>query len=133
MRTLKLFSLLFACTVLGACSTPHCRRAPEEPKTQELVTPEQVVGPAAPANPTGKVFVFKYDGSQQCGMGKKIPLDVMAKQLKNIKIYSKANKNDGMMHIQVCGSITGFANVYEIDAKDLPAAEKLGFKKWDYK
>jgi len=127
MKILFLLGLGF----LMGCSTAHCKRAPEQDQTQTVVAPEQVDGIAA--KPEGKVFVYKYDGSKQCGMGKKIPLDTMAKELKKIKIYSKANKSDGMMHIQACGSGTGMTNTYEIDAKDLSAAEKLGFKKWDFK
>lgn len=79
---------------------------------------------------TQRVFVYKADGSLQCGQGKKISLDDMKKDLKDIKVYSSENKSDGMMRIQVCGAPTGMANVYEIDQKDLAAALKLGFKKW---
>ncbi len=130
---ISLIALCFL-SVMG-CATVHCKRAPQEDKAQSVVAPEQVEGTVSAATPapSGKVFVYKYDGSQQCGMGKKIPLSVMEKQLKGIKIYSKANKPDGLMHIQVCGSTTGFANVFEIDAKDLSEASKLGFKKWEYK
>ena len=127
---IRIFLLLSFSCLLG-CSTTHCKRAPEQDQTQKVVAPEQVDGIAA--KPSGKVFVFKYDGSLQCGMGKKIPRDVMAKQLKKIKIYSSESKYDGMMHIQACGSATGMTNVYEIDAKDQSEAEKLGFKKWDFK
>lgn len=124
-------SILFVFSLLLGCSTAHCKRAPEQDQTQKVVAPEQVDGIAA--KPAGKVFVYKYDGSKQCGMGKKIPLDVMAKQMKKIKIYSQESKSDGMMHIQACGAGTGMTNTYEIDAKDLAEAEKLGFKKWDFK
>ena len=65
-------------------------------------------------------------------MGQAIPLEEMAKELDNIKVYSKANKADGMMHIQVCGSSTGQANVYEIAKADLEAAIKKGFKAWQF-
>ncbi len=77
-----------------------------------------------------RVKVYKADGSLQCGQGKQIPLAEMQKQLKDIKVYSAVNKNDGMMRIQVCGSPTGNSNVYEIDRKDLEAALKAGFKEW---
>ena len=77
-----------------------------------------------------RIKVYKYDGSLQCGMGKAIAFEVMQKDLKNIKVYSAANKPDGLMHIQQCGTPTGTANVYEIDKKDLEAAKKLGFKLW---
>ncbi len=79
---------------------------------------------------TDKVKVFKDDGSLQCGQGEQIALAEMEKELKNIRVYSSAHKNDGMMRIQLCGSPTGNCNVYEIDRKDLEAAMKLGFKEW---
>lgn len=131
---MKLILVFVALLSLMGCVTAHCKRAPIEDKAQSVVAPEQVEGtvPVIPV-PTGKVFIFKYDGSQQCGMGKKIPIATMEKQLKGIKIYSKANKPDGLMHIQVCGSTTGFANVFEIEANDLAEALKRGFKKWEYK
>jgi hypothetical protein len=54
----------------------------------------------------------------------------MQKDLGGIQVFSSENKHDGMMRIQVCGAPTGYANVYEIDEKDLEAALKAGFKKW---
>ena len=78
------------------------------------------------------VFVFKYDGSLQCGMGQAIKVTEMAKQLDDIKIYSSMNRSDGQMRIQVCGSSTGQANIYEIDAGSLEKAVKLGFKLWKF-
>ncbi|MBY0451380.1 MAG: hypothetical protein K2P92_00005, partial [Bdellovibrionaceae bacterium] len=78
----------------------------------------------------GRVFVYKPDGSLQCGQGSRITPEDMKKELGAIKVFSSENKSDGMMRIQVCGAPTGMANVYEIDQKDLEAALKLGFKKW---
>lgn len=77
-----------------------------------------------------RVFVYKPDGTLQCGQGQKIPLDTMKKELGDIEVYSSETKNDGMMRIQVCGAPTGMNNVYEINQKDLEKALKLGFKKW---
>lgn len=85
-----------------------------------------------PESKLDRVKVYKADGSLQCGQGKALPTAEMQKQLKDIKVYSSANKNDGMMRIQVCGSPTGNANIYEIDRKDLEAAIKLGFKEWTF-
>lgn len=82
------------------------------------------------SDPTQRVRVYKADGSLQCGMGKKIEPSEMQKELGSIKVYSSENKHDGMMRVQVCGHPTGQMNVYEIQAKDLDAALKLGFKKW---
>lgn len=81
---------------------------------------------------TLKVKIFKADGSLQCGMGKKISLDEMQKELKGIQVFSKSNQNDGLMRIQVCGSPTGNSNVYEINQEDLDKALKLGFKQWTF-
>jgi hypothetical protein len=78
------------------------------------------------------VKVYKYDGSLQCGMGKAISLDDMKKELGDIVVFSAENKYDGLMHIQACGTITGKANVYEIDKTDLEKALKLGFKFWTF-
>ncbi len=85
-----------------------------------------------PESKLDRVKVFKADGSLQCGQGKMISTADMQKDLKDIKVYSSLNKNDGMMRIQVCGTPTGNSNVYEIDRSNLAAALKLGFKEWSY-
>ncbi|MBX7231602.1 MAG: hypothetical protein K1X29_05905 [Bdellovibrionales bacterium] len=100
----------------------------------------EVVIPAVNANSDGippkanarHVKVYKYDGSLQCGKGKLIPLEKMQLDLeqRKIKVFSSANLPDGLVHIQVCGSITGMANVYEISEENFIEAEKAGFKKW---
>ncbi len=77
-----------------------------------------------------RVFIYKPDGSLQCGQGTKLKLEDMKKELGSIQVFSSENKNDGMMRIQVCGAPTGMCNVFEIDQKDQEAALKLGFKKW---
>jgi hypothetical protein len=77
-----------------------------------------------------KVRVYKPDGSLQCGMGHKIPLEEMERELKGISVSSRINQNDGLMRIQVCGAPTGQCNIYEIDRKDLAKALNLGFKEW---
>lgn len=79
-----------------------------------------------------RVRVFKYDGSLQCAMGKAVSLEEMQKGLGTIKVYSAQNKADGLMHIAVCGSNTGKANVYEIDRKDLQDALTKGFSEWTF-
>lgn len=85
-----------------------------------------------PESKLDRVKVYKPDGSLQCGQGKAVPVADMQKDLKDIKVFSSFNKNDGMMRIQVCGSPTGNSNVYEIERKNLEAAVKLGFKEWTY-
>lgn len=87
---------------------------------------------ANPTSPSERVFIYKYDGSLQCGQGKAIDPAKMATELKGLTIYSQASKADGLMHIQQCGTPTGKANVYEIDRKDLATAQKAGFKEWTW-
>ena len=77
-------------------------------------------------------MVYKYDGSLQCGMGTEVTLEQMERELKNIKVYSKSKKRDGLMRTQVCGAGSGQANVYEISQDQVPQAEKLGFKTWNF-
>lgn len=123
MKRLLLAIPLFL--ILGACTHGNCRaQKPAEP----TATANEASMTSSPA--TDRVKVHKADGSLQCGQGKAIPVEEMQKQLKDIKVFSAANKNDGMMRIQVCGSPTGNSNVYEIDRKDLEAALKAGFKEW---
>jgi hypothetical protein len=116
--------------VTVSCVQGHCRRQTDAPTTIAAV-------PAAPESnfkPSDQdhVFVYKYDGSLQCGMGKPVALEAMAKDLTGIPIKSSVKKPDGLMHIQVCGSLTGLTNVYEIPAKYLIKAESKGFKIWSF-
>lgn len=139
---------LLALGFTAACTSGPCRgvKNPElahQQETKQLPTATSIGPSATPvpaASPTKgmampeiatkpTVFVYKADGSRQCAQGKAIPLDEMEKQLKGIKVHSRENRSDGLMHIQVCGSPTGMINVFEIDAQSLKTAEKRGFKK----
>lgn len=125
--------LLFSSLFLISCETGHCRKV--DKSLPAVVTPEQMDEKGnVKGEPVAekRIFVYKYDGSLQCGQGRKVPLKEMAGQLDGIKIYSMENKNDGLMHIQVCGSSTGSANVYEIPAKQRAAAIDAGFKIWEF-
>lgn len=115
---------------LSACTQGHCRRKTEAPGAATPVEAGDVSGTMT--KNSDRVFVYKYDGSLQCGMGKAISVEAMAKELNGIAIISSMKKPDGLMHIQVCGSNTGQANVYEISSKYLKAAEAKGFKKWSF-
>lgn len=130
------FKLALSGLLAGAllsCSQGHCRRKKEVPATAAPVeAPPEPPNKAAANNNPGRVLVYKYDGSLQCGKGKAQTVEAMAKELAGIQIFSSLKKPDGMMHIQVCGSITGMANVYEIAAKDLPKAEAKGFQRWSF-
>ena len=75
------------------------------------------------------VNVFKPDGSLQCNMGHSIPAEEMEKQLAGIRVISRKRQSDGKMHMQLCGSATGYLNVYEIPETSLADALARGFKK----
>lgn len=106
--------------VVMGCSSTHCRmkefQALESQKEKKVKT----------------VKIYRYDGTLQCGMGKRISIDDMQKELKEIPVLSSAHLNDGLMRIQLCGSPTGDANVYEIEETHLEKAKALGFREWTF-
>ena len=119
-------------TLSLSCSTTHCKdKASDGQKnTGSVATSTALPATGAGAKLMTKVKIYKADGTLQCNQGKKIELDVMAKELFGLQIYSSENLHDGLMRIQMCGKPTGQNNVYEINASDLPKALSLGFKKW---
>ena len=125
MKKLLWIPVTLGLATLVACASGNCR-------SQVQKDPKEAQMKANPTSPSERVSVYKYDGSLQCGQGKAIDLAKMATELKGITIYSQTSKNDGLMHIQQCGTPTGKANVYEIDRKDLALAQKAGFKEWTW-
>lgn len=123
---LKKISLGFISLIMVSCASQSCKV--EERK--EIVMTGNEKTSSQKKDLTNRVFIYKADGTLQCGQGQKISTDAMKKELDGIEVFSSDNKHDGMMRIQVCGAPTGNSNVYEIDQKDLEKALKLGFKKW---
>jgi hypothetical protein len=121
---------VFAMTVIG-CASGKCLQANAQAAASAPATGSQKET-MKPASKLDRVKVFKADGSLQCGQGKAVPAAEMQKELGDMKVYSTATKTDGMMRIQVCGSPTGSANVFEIDRSNLEAAIKKGFKEWTF-
>jgi hypothetical protein len=76
------------------------------------------------------VVVYMLDDTVFCGGGKEISLEAMAKVLTNagINIVSQRKSTDGLMHMAVCGGITGSVNTYEILSSDLDKALDMGFR-----
>ncbi len=107
---------------LAACSSKPCREVNMDGVPESIQT----------TNAAKNILVFKYDGTKQCGEGQEITLDAMSRQLREIKIISMTKKHDSMMRIQVCGSPTGQANVYEISSTDLDKAKSYGFQLWKF-
>jgi hypothetical protein len=127
---MKFLLIGVVCAGLVGCVQGHCRRKADQPGAAAPV--DLPASPDAKVSSKDHVFVYKYDGSLQCGMGKPVSLETMAKELHGLPVISSVKKADGLMHIQVCGSITGMANVFELPAKYLKQAESRGFKKWGF-
>lgn len=127
MKRAGLWVMIGTLILATGCTQGHCRRRSDSaPETKEVI--KEIQG----SLPEGerRMRIYKYDGSLQCNKGRKIPLSEMAEELSGIRIFSSENLQDDKMRIQMCGAITGRANVYEIMAEDVPKAESLGFKVW---
>jgi hypothetical protein len=109
-----------------SCSNKPCKI---EERTDQVMTGKEKTSTDS-KDLTQRVYIYKPDGSLQCGLGEKIDLNEMKKDLGPIEVYSSENKSDGLMRVQVCGHPTGTCNVYQIKLSDLNQALKLGFKKW---
>lgn len=114
------FTVVSLFIFLAACTSTHCRQSELE---QANLGNKMIVK---------KVKVYRYDGTLQCGMGSRISIEEMQKELKDIPVFSTAHLNDGLMRIQLCGSPTGDANVYEIEETNLEKAKALGFREWTF-
>lgn len=121
--------LILSCLIVS-CSSTQCKRKDKVPAMPNDTNVDQNLQISQDGSKPKTVFVSKNDGSLQCGVGQNIPPEEMAKELGDIKVYSLANKHDGMMHIQVCGSSTGQVNIFEIAESDLKKAINKGFKPW---
>lgn len=119
---MKYILMLSSFLIVAACSNKPCREVNMEGVPESIQT----------TNTTKNILVYKYDGTKQCGEGQEITLDAMSRQLRDIKIVSMSKKHDGMMRIQVCGSPTGHANVYEISENDSGKAKSYGFQPWKF-
>lgn len=76
------------------------------------------------------VSIYKTDGSLQCHSEVlDTSLEEMQQELTNsdIQVQLASKSNDGLMHMQLCGSPTGNINVFEISKSDIEKAQSLGF------
>jgi hypothetical protein len=130
-----------ATCMITACANGPCRHL-REPQLAEGQANAQLNAGAAnapKATPTpipgssmttpNTVYVYKPDGSLQCGPAKGLSLEEMERQLRGVPVLSRDKRPDGRMHIQVCGSPTGLINVFEVLESSLKEAEARGFKK----
>lgn len=130
MVSFQFVTLLFLGISLISCAPHHCRRSSEVVPPVPPGVLESGKDRADKMKP--KVWIYKYDGSLQCKQGLAVSLEDMARELDGIRIFEQKKKPDGLMHIQLCGSPTGMANVYQISADDLERAEKKGFRTWTF-
>lgn len=76
------------------------------------------------------VSIYKTDGSLQCHSEVlDTSLEEMQQALINndIQVHHAAKSNDGLMHLQLCGSPTGNINVFKISESDIEKAQAHGF------
>ena len=117
---------------LVSCSHSSCRRQKDDISSERVIAPEEAYRTVSKETKEHKVWVYKYDGSLQCGGGEVRALEDMEKELAGLKIFSSEKRSDTLLRAQMCGAFTGIANRYEILADDLPKAEKRGFKLWQF-
>lgn len=115
---------LMALGLLG-CASGHCRGQENLTEAAKLKWQD---AEALKEQKKKRVFVYKPDGSLQCGMGQAISVKAMSEQLQGVTIFSMKKQSDGLMRIQRCGASTDKINVYEISAMDLEKATKEGFR-----
>ncbi len=132
---MKLYLIILFAVSAQACANSHCRYVREADAAKKTDAGPPVASPEAPVaniktSSADRVRIYKFDGSLQCGLGHSQSLSQSQKTLASIRVYQSWKRHDGMMRVQLCGSPTGQANVFEIDRKDLPAAIQLGFKEW---
>ena len=125
MRSCVLAMLYMA---LSGCKTGACRF--QEDATKNTVVPPAIEKSLISPSQSDRILVAKPDGSLQCEKGKKISVETMKAELKGVEVYGQWNKTDSLMRAAVCGSPTGFSNVYQIQRKDLAQALKAGFSEW---
>jgi hypothetical protein len=125
--SLKSMGIFFSLLICFGCADGNCRSQSKASSNSRAAMTQK-----APRTAQDSVKIYKYDGSLQCGQGKKISLEEMQKELQGISVYSSKNQPDGLMRTQVCGAPTGRANVYEIDRSQLTEAKKRGFKEWTF-
>lgn len=131
MKSAIAFFMLFGFFVMG-CSHPNCANQVRHRNTSS----EDVLKLADEKNSQVpfhlRVRIYKPDGTLQCGQGKKLKIETVEAELKGITVFERAEKNDGMMRTQVCGSPTGNSLVFEIPKDKLSEALKKGFKQWTF-
>ena len=77
-----------------------------------------------------KIWVTRADGSRQCDRSQKMasPAQVAAQvQAAGILVFQSRSGNDGQMHAQECGALTGRTVDLEISRSDVRKALSLGF------
>lgn len=82
-------------------------------------------------------WVYKADGTLQCGLGREIPLEVMQKELETVvgKPLRAEKRIACEMLPTVCGAPTGHVNAYELTAEQAYVLFRgivgpMGFKPW---
>ena len=96
----------------------------------QVVDPDWTVPTYSSCGNTAPVEIFQYKGSLQCEINSGVPYWEMEQELfaVGIEVLASAEADDGLAHIQVCGSSDGVINVFSIRENQLAAAQALGFR-----
>jgi hypothetical protein len=84
---MKKIFLTFICLAVVSCANQACKI--EERKDIVMTGNEKTS--SQKKDLTTRVFVYKPDGTLQCGQGSKISTDAMKKELDGIEIFSSEN------------------------------------------
>ena len=87
---MKLLSTLCLCFFISSCAVKSCKI---EDRTDKVMTGNEKTSSDS-KDLIQRVYVYKADGSLQCGMGQKIDPNEMKKDLGSIEAYSAENKHD---------------------------------------
>ncbi len=148
--TIALLALATTMGLISGCSSGQCSNIPARPTAEENKASTQTINMSenekplievasaaavpAPVVPAPKkedtILIYKDSGEKQCGMGKTVPLDEAKAILekKKILVYESHTQDDGLIHMQLCGSASGKIHVFSILKKNLKKAQTLGFK-----
>ena len=90
-------------------------------------TSSKVILVAGAASSTVKVYKFKK--SVSCNQQSGVSVSAMRVELTqaNVAVKGALCGTDGIARAAVCGTETGYVNVYEINATDIAKAKSMGF------
>lgn len=112
-------NILFISVLLGLSACVNDTVIPAASKTAA----------SAPINSGSSIKIYKFKKSISCDQNSGTSLSDMRAELTkaNISVKSAQCGNDGIARPAVCGTETGYVNVYEVSKADAAKARGMGF------